>query len=165
MSKAFAVVIGYGNSLRGDDGVGPHIATALQNAAIPGLLALAVPQLTPELAEPLAKARLVVFVDASIDPDQGVRVQPIEPGAAAEPLGHVASPRWLLGMARALHGHCPQAWLVSVPGICFDFGEGLSAEVRQRANEAMIMIMNLFQAAPDTRPIESPQLAERERQC
>jgi hydrogenase maturation protease len=165
MSEAFTVVIGYGNSLRGDDGVGPQIATTLQNAGIPGLLALAVPQLTPELAEPLASARLAIFIDASLDPDHTVRVQPIEPGTTADPLGHTASPQWLLGMVSALHGNCPQAWLVSAPGICFDFGEGLSAEVRRRADEATTMIMNLLQAAPGTRSTESPQLAEQERQC
>ena len=59
------LVIGYGNELRRDDGLGPRVAASL---AGPGVRALAVRQLTPELAEEVATARLVVFVDARVNP-------------------------------------------------------------------------------------------------
>ena len=52
-----ALVIGYGNTLRGDDAVGPRAAAAVHGGGLPGVDALAVAQLTPVLAEPLAAAR------------------------------------------------------------------------------------------------------------
>ena len=58
------LVIGYGNTLRSDDGVGPRVAMAVASREWPGFNAIAVQQLTPELAEPLAAAELAIFVDA-----------------------------------------------------------------------------------------------------
>ncbi len=59
-------MIGYGNTLRSDDGVGPRVAMAVASWGWPGLKAIAVHQLTPELAEPLAAAELAIFVDARL---------------------------------------------------------------------------------------------------
>jgi hydrogenase maturation protease len=46
------LVLGYGNTLRRDDAVGPLAAEAVAGWGRPGVLALALPQLLPELAEP-----------------------------------------------------------------------------------------------------------------
>ena len=64
--KERRLVIGYGNRLRGDDGVGWEVASRLA-AAVPSEAAhiLTVHQLTPELAEPVSEADLVIFIDAS----------------------------------------------------------------------------------------------------
>ena len=58
------LVIGYGNELRGDDGIGPRVAEAIAAAHHPGVRVVSCFQLVPELAADLAKARLAVFVDA-----------------------------------------------------------------------------------------------------
>ena len=64
------LVIGIGNTLRQDDGVGWRVAEALaarvEAGALVGLEALAVQQLTPELVEPIAAAGALVLVDAVI---------------------------------------------------------------------------------------------------
>ena len=50
-----ALIIGYGNTLRGDDAVGQAAAQALAGeAAIAGAETIACHQLTPELAERIA---------------------------------------------------------------------------------------------------------------
>ncbi len=61
------LVIGYGNPLRGDDGVGPAVSGAIAVLGLPGVRALSVHQLTPELAAEAAGARVAVFVDAAVD--------------------------------------------------------------------------------------------------
>jgi hydrogenase maturation protease len=43
------LVIGYGNELRSDDGVGPRVARAVAEWRLPGVEAIAVHQLTLEL--------------------------------------------------------------------------------------------------------------------
>ncbi len=121
------LVLGCGNELRGDDGLGPAIAEAIAALQLPHVECLAVHQLVPELAERLAAARLVVFVDARHGPaEEAVRVARIEPGEVAESLTHRADPRALLALAQAVYGRAPEAWLVAVVGQDFDFGEGLS---------------------------------------
>jgi hypothetical protein len=58
------LLIGWGNPLRGDDGVGQAIAAAVERWGQPQLEVVEAVQLTPELAPLLAAARRVLFVDA-----------------------------------------------------------------------------------------------------
>jgi hydrogenase maturation protease len=119
------VVIGYGNELRGDDGAGPFVAR-LMARRYPHLRAVAVHQLTPELAECLAAARLAVFVDARNDTvHEEVDVNSLTP-RTAETATHHSDPQSLLGLAQSLYGHAPDAWLVTIPGRDFSIGERLS---------------------------------------
>jgi hydrogenase maturation protease len=103
------LVIGYGNALRGDDAVGPRAASAVAELGWPGVIAKEVTQLTPELAEPLASARLAIFVDARpANGEECVAVRPIEPADPGSVLAHVADPRHLLALARTAYGTCPR---------------------------------------------------------
>src|SRR5262249_5822451 len=104
------LVIGYGNELRCDDGVGPRAARAVAAWQLPGVAAVAAHQLTPELAERIGAAERVVFVDAG--PGDVVLTRSIEPGRAALVLGHTGEPRELLALAEALYGRRPEAWLI-----------------------------------------------------
>jgi hydrogenase maturation protease len=141
---ASALIIGYGNPLRGDDAVGQQVAAAAERRGLPGALALAVHQLTPELAEPVAHARLAIFVDAYPAPRGGsVRVRRLEPAGGPAALGHTGDPRFVLALARALYGACPPAWLVTVPATGFDFGAGLSPTARDGARTALREIARL----------------------
>ncbi len=44
------LVLGYGNELRGDDGLGPLVARTVADANIPGVRVLTARQLLPEFA-------------------------------------------------------------------------------------------------------------------
>jgi hydrogenase maturation protease len=122
------LVIGYGNTLRGDDAAGPQVAERVASWGLQHVQARAVLQLTPELAESLAGAGLAIFVDAYPAAEGGaVQVQPLEPSVAPDSLDHRGDPRWLLALARAVHGDHPPAWWLLVPGIRFELGEGLSS--------------------------------------
>lgn len=129
------LVIGYGNRLRGDDAAGPVVADRL---AARGIHAIAVHQLTPELAELVAAADQVVFVDAAVDATGCERVEPV---AGRAPLHHVRAPAEVLHLAEAVYGRCPPAWLVRVSAVSFEFGAGMSAEARRgcRAAERTIL--------------------------
>ncbi len=74
------LVIGYGNSLRADDGAGPRVAELLEaDPRLGGAVIVAVHQLSPELADDLRSAGLVVLVDATTDAAPGaVVVRPVE---------------------------------------------------------------------------------------
>jgi hydrogenase maturation protease len=143
------LVIGYGNVLRGDDGLGVRVAEAVAAWRRPGVEVHAVHQLTPELAEAVAGARLVVFVDAR--PAAGctdVRVQRLMPAGAGVGLGHSSDPTWLLGLAEALYGSCPQASLVTVPGSCFRAGVQLSPTAAGALKDAVGVVAGFLEPTP-----------------
>ena len=127
------LIIGYGNPLRGDDGFGWHAAVRLQEIIHDaGIEILAVHQLTPELMDPVSRARRVIFIDAAVGEDAGkLTVSALETsGGPAPAFTHFATPAALLEGARALYGAKPEALLITVVGLDFEIGEELSGPVR-----------------------------------
>ncbi|MEA5618646.1 hydrogenase maturation protease [Cronbergia sp. UHCC 0137] len=126
--KKTALVIGYGNELRGDDAIGQIIAKTIKSWNLNNVESLAVHQLTPELAANLATVNLVIFVDACINsPSEDVQVKSILPSFDNAINGHITNSRSLLALTQTLYGCCPQAWLVSVPGINFEISDSISS--------------------------------------
>ena len=126
-SPAGLLVIGYGNTLRRDDGVGPKVADAVAALALPGVVALACPLLTPELADPVSRAYRAVFVDAAVDAPREVQLRKLAPADTSQIMAHSASPATLLALARDVFGHAPDAWLLTIPAENIGIGEELSA--------------------------------------
>ena len=127
------LIIGYGNSLRGDDAVGPCLATTLGG--------LAVQQLVPELAECLASEERVVFIDARTDLAPGdVQIMPVDGDSASS---HWCSPVWLLRLALEVYGKAPEAVLVGIGAQSFDLGAPLSPAARAGMEKALAKIRAL----------------------
>ena len=57
-----ALVIGYGNDLRGDDAIGQQVAKAIKDCCLSSVQSIAIHQLTPELAAPLANVNLAILL-------------------------------------------------------------------------------------------------------
>jgi hydrogenase maturation protease len=131
------LVIGYGNTLRRDDGVGPKVAEAVAALTLPGVRALACPLLTPELAEGVARAEVVIFVDAAVDAPREVQMRPLVPAASSQIMAHAASPATLLALARDVFGHAPKAWWLTIPVEELGIGEELSALARRGFERAV----------------------------
>jgi hydrogenase maturation protease len=142
-----ALVIGYGNSLRRDDGAGLCAAQAVRAWHRPDIRVLAVQQLTPEMAEDLAASRLAVFIDAAAAPPDGsVGVLRVEPAEARATLGHTSDPQGLLALAQAVYGRHPPAWLVMIPAANCGFGQGLSRTAQRGVNLALEAVTRLLGA-------------------
>jgi hydrogenase maturation protease len=136
-NRTSLLVIGYGNSLRSDDGVGPKTAEALAELNLPGVRTLSCHQLTPEMAVPIAAAQCVVFVDAAVDSKTSVDLQELEPAGPGQTMAHAPDPRQLLKLAREIFGRTPSAFLITIPAENLDFGEQLSARAQQGSREAL----------------------------
>jgi hydrogenase maturation protease len=141
--KTEILVIGYGNTLRSDDGVGPRTADAIKELEIPGVSALACPLLTPELAEPLSNVPVAVFVDAAADGVCNVKLSKLEAAESSQVMAHATSPSTLLAIARDVFGHTPEAWLLIVPTENLQIGEDLSPLAQQGMNDAVEEIQRL----------------------
>jgi hydrogenase maturation protease len=137
------LILGYGNTLRGDDGVGPHAASLL---AAEGLHVISRHQLTPELAEDLAAVDLAVFLDAHVDLAPGeVRVESIEPVDAAPAHSiHAFDAMGLLQLTHKLYGRSPKAYLVGIGGESFELSETLSPAAEAGAREAITAVRKLL---------------------
>lgn len=142
-STSQILIIGYGNTLRSDDGAGQVVAEAVKTTDL--VTSLAVHQLTPELAEPLANVDLAIFVDAyPADAEQTVQVSPLAPADSGMMMAHTSNPQALLAIAKILYNHYPPAWLVAIPGQNFELGTHLSPLAEQGVEEAIEIIDRLI---------------------
>jgi len=146
------LVIGYGNTLRGDDAIGPILAEHLRRECdSENLLVLTCHQLTPELASDLAACERAVFIDASMEVPAGeIQCRPMTPlRRDAASLVHSLSPERLLALAQLVYGCAPQATLVSVGGLRFDFGDAaLSPPAAAAIEPALKRIRELIGLEP-----------------
>jgi len=129
--EAEVLIIGYGNTLRGDDGVGPRVAEAVAQLCLPGVKTLICPLLTPELADPISRAAKVIFVDAAVDASHEVQWLKLEPNETSQIMAHAADPRTMLALARDVFGRVPEAWWLTIPAVELGFGEEFSPAVQR----------------------------------
>lgn len=142
-SQPDLLVIGYGNTLRGDDGVGVRVAEAVAALQLPGVRALTCHQLAPEDAERVSQAARVVFVDAAAAGGSGLQVLTLAPDDTTQLMAHAADPRTVLALAREIFGHAPEAWALTIPAIQMGFSEELTPQARQGLDQAVAWIREL----------------------
>src|SRR5947207_2352820 len=84
------LIIGYGSSLRGDDGAGSIAAELLaERFKENDVQVRRCHQLVPELAEPISCAEVVIFVDACRENQPGeITCRPIAPRTSVGTLNH-----------------------------------------------------------------------------
>jgi hydrogenase maturation protease len=141
------LVLACGNALRGDDGVALHIASCVNGVCGPDTLVHTDQQWTPELAQPISQAEMVVFLDASasMPPGEIVCSELGAGGSSASSFTHQISPEALLTLAQDLYGsHPSHAYLLTVGGASFDLKEGLSEPVRHAIPQAIERIKALL---------------------
>lgn len=153
-----ALILGYGNPDREDDGVAWHILRGLAERlgrTVPDLETdaldqlgqspdlLLVLQLTPELAEILADYDYVCFIDAHTgDYREDLRLVSIAAEFQTSPFTHHMTPQTCLMLAETLFGHTPQAIAVSVRGHRFGFSHTLSPQTALLAKEAIDQVVS-----------------------
>ncbi|MFN7913916.1 MAG: hydrogenase maturation protease [Vicinamibacterales bacterium] len=144
------LLIGYGNTLLGDDGVGQAIALAVA-ARRPDIEVVTTHQLVPELAAQVAAATQVVFVDASRGDRPGaVHCGPVRADGPVRE-GHILTPMALMALTRAAFGWEPPAWLVTIEGRAFDIGSPISEVVAAAVPGAIEQVLALLSSADQTR--------------
>jgi len=152
------LIIGYGNTLRSDDGAGPRLAETVAAMNLPGVRSLACPLLTPELADPISRASAVLFVDAAVDAPHKVRLRKLQPAKSAQILAHAAGPATLLALARDVFGRAPKAWCLAIPAAKFDFGGEFSPETQTGIATALKRIQAIL-LTRSVRPRSSPSVS------
>jgi hydrogenase maturation protease len=141
------LVIGYGNTLRGDDGAG--VAAALRvREVVPHVDVLVVHELQPELVETLSQRRCVIFLDAVTGADALV-CTPLDSSSSPSPVdSHLFTPAQLIALSRSLYGRAPKSvFLVGIPASDFSYTEGISPASRKYIEECVETVRRLADAS------------------
>ena len=128
------LILACGNTLRGDDGIGPWLAAWAEEQfdGDPDVRVLSRQQWTPDLAQEVAQAESVLFVDCSVDSPPGdVRVTIVEPAVAGPALAsHHVGAGELLALGQELYDSLPgKALLLTVGAGSTELREGFSKSV------------------------------------
>lgn len=165
------LVIGYGNPLRSDDGVGPAVAERLAgDPRLRGAEVHAAHQLTPELALDASQASVMVLVDAAEGVPAGEVVVRELAGAAGgadgglagraeeggPPLTHHVGPASLLGLAAGLWGAAPRTVLVGIGPASLELGDTLTPEVEAAVPRAVEAVVAAVAAASGDESARGP---------
>jgi hydrogenase maturation protease len=144
MSQHANLVIGIGNPLRGDDGVGWHLVEEL------GAPHRALHQLTPECAALLACCGRVLIVDAWLADgrtdgagpraERAPLLRRLVPAAAAPGLSHQLEPAALLWLTEQLYGRRPEAWQLLLPATAMAHGDSLSPALEAQLPQARALL-------------------------
>jgi hydrogenase maturation protease len=132
--KPQLLIIGIGNPLRSDDGLGWAVAEQLSQDSDLGSNIHTVHQLTPELAQWMTTADLVVMIDASSEGEPGeLHIRPVSPCAQPGPVGtHHTTPEELAALTVGLYARCPPIVIITMTGANFDLGEQLSPLITRK---------------------------------
>ena len=159
------LVIGYGNTLRRDDGIGWQVADRLaEDPRARDIDVGAAHQLTPELAYDLSGASHVILIDAKVAEDHVpaplADVAPaLRPGrcevvrldttrSAGGAASHHCTPQALATLAELLYGAVPPVTLVGVGVGSVDEGETLTEAVADRIPAILDLVIALANGDP-----------------
>lgn len=150
------LVVGYGNGLRSDDGVGRVVAERLaDDPRLAGATVLSLHQLAPELAIDISRASVVVLVDAALGGRPGTitigRLEaagPSSPTPSTTSFTHHLDAASLVGLATGLFGGDPTVHLVTIAAATMEVGDRLSPAVMAALPRAVQAIVDLTLGTP-----------------
>ena len=139
------LILACGNTLRGDDGIGPFLCSWAEErfAREPGVRGIARQQWTPDLAQDIAQAESVLFIDCSLDQDAGkLLLREIEAAVPAVISTHTLGAAELLRLAHDLYDATPRrACLLTIGAGSVELGEELSAPVQAVLTDAQALLV------------------------
>ncbi|MFO0911757.1 MAG: hydrogenase maturation protease [Pirellulales bacterium] len=115
------LIVGLGNTLRGDDALGPLVVDELSrhvDLARVDLVSRAA--LGPEIAAELQPYDVAIFVDASVDGEPGeIICRELTPAGSAPATTHILTPSLAVTLAHDLYGRAPRVFLITTRGYSF----------------------------------------------
>lgn len=158
-----ALVIGYGNPGRLDDGLGPALAAQLAALHLPGVAVETGYQLTVEDAELVARHDVVVFADAAVSGPAPFDFRPIDPERGAAFTTHSVAPEIVLGLAHDLFDATTAGYLLAIRGSEFDeFGERLSRAAQDHLAAALATLRPVLAGREPFPPPRAPRATTSE---
>jgi hydrogenase maturation protease len=133
-------VIGVGNPIRSDDGLGPYICSLLDAVAFPGVDTLQLHQLHTDVIEDLFPYDHVVVVDASVEGENVAFYVPEGDQTTAVASSHHMNVAMLHALAQTVYGKTLSFRVCAVRGESFEMGDQLTAAAKANAAAAVKVI-------------------------
>lgn len=142
-----ALLIGYGNPAREDDGLGPAAAEIVDKLHIPGLTVESGYQLDVEDAADIAEHDMVVFVDACVDCEGPYSFTEVEPSLDISFSTHSVEPEILMGMAKQLFKAGTKGFALGIQGYSFEmFKEEMTEKAVGNLGKAVEFLLGVLQS-------------------
>jgi len=114
------VIIGYGNSLRGEDAFGLDVIKELQKLSLKDTKLISAHQLTPEMTLELQEADEIIFIDTCHDEKNNYSLACSLAQQNNLNLSHHISPKTIIQMLNTLYGNHPDFYIYSMMSSSFD---------------------------------------------
>lgn len=139
------LLIGIGNCARGDDGLGWAFLDALKKEKKLNAEFVYKYQLNIEDAEMISEADDILFIDAfNGNLENGFSFEHCEPKNSFEFTTHALNPGVVLKLANNLFNAAPEAHVLSIQGVKWELGEGLSATAIHNLEEALSFFKSAY---------------------
>ena len=123
-------IIGYGNTLRQDDGLGPGFIEKMRSEAGPGVTLECKHQLTPEDCLSFRKKDIVIFADATEDCDGPFCFYCIKPVFGISYSMSIYSPEMIMALSSLISDKKTSGYMLAIRGYSFGMVDELSREAR-----------------------------------
>jgi hydrogenase maturation protease len=135
------LIVGVGNTLMGDDGIGAYVAARLEEMQLPGVHTVTVQQMTSDLLDEMLQANKTIIVDAAVegDPVQFYKVEETAPAGAS--YSHYTSAIQLLKMAQLVYECNLSVYICAVGAFDLTLGGTLSPDGKKNADQAVSTIL------------------------
>ena len=127
------LIFGYGNLSRGDDALGPLLLEHIETTADLNEIELLTDfQLQIEHALDLENRQLVLFIDASVSSETAYSFIQLQAAKDKSYTTHAMSPAAVLQVYQSIKKQPPPpCFLLSIQGLSFELGEGISPQAQQ----------------------------------
>ena len=143
------LILAYGNLSRGDDALAPLLLEYVESLPAPLLEkveCLTDFQLQIEHALDLQNRELVLFADASVANKQAVEFSPLQPLYDNSYTTHAMNPAAVMQVYQdTLKATPPPCFLLTLQGVEFELGAGLSSTAEQSLKQATEFVMQLLE--------------------
>jgi hydrogenase maturation protease len=133
-------IVGVGNTIRADDGIGNYICNAIEQMQIPGVNTMIVQQLDAELVEDLLHFDHVLITDASMEGKEAdlYNLLPID----GPPLSssHHLNAAMLAALSEKVYGIKMSLFICAVRGHDFNIGDTISEKAKANCQQAISLI-------------------------
>jgi len=161
--KPSILVYGYGNPGRQDDGLGIRLAGMIEKWSVQSGYSHIVTdtnyQLNIEDAELISIYDIVIFADASIDPEGDIELTTVTPDPKTEFTMHAVSPGFVVDLCHAIYNRHPDAYLLHMKGFQWGFMETMTKEALENLDKGfnfMKAFLEQKSGKPDKgRPVKS----------
>ena len=139
-------VVGVGNTLRSDDGVGIFICSELEKIKLPGLSVITTHQLHIELVEDLKEFDTIIVVDAGTNQKKEVSFYPVnEQKSSSIHSSHNIDATLLYSLLLKLYPSDRSFYICAVQTQSFEFGDTLSTLALSNAEKATHLLTEFIE--------------------